>query len=71
MHRIFEFMGVENHDVCRPPGNAHVIGNAMASTFNGEVRLDAAWETSLSRDEKERIAQQAEPLFSRLGYRHE
>jgi Sulfotransferase family len=69
MQRMFGFLGVANHDVCHPADDAHVIGNRMASSFSGAIKLDRAWERTLSPDDQARICHLAEPLFSRLGYR--
>jgi sulfotransferase family protein len=68
MERLFGFMGLANHDVCRSADNAHVIGNRMASSFSGEIKLDTAWESALSEADQARICRLAQPLFSRLGY---
>jgi sulfotransferase family protein len=69
MERMFWFMGLANRDVCRSPVNAHVIGNRMASSFSGEIKLDTTWEGALSTDDQARVCRLAEPLFSSLGYR--
>jgi hypothetical protein len=68
MERIFGFMGIANDDVCHSAENAHVIGNRMASSFSGEIKLDTAWEGALSAADQARICHLAEPLFSHLGY---
>jgi hypothetical protein len=69
MKRIFAFIGVPDIDVRGRQANTHVFGNAMASNFTGEVRLDTAWESGVSIADQQLLARSTEPLFSRLGYR--
>ena len=71
MDRIFDFLGLENHEVCKPIdnlNNTHVIGNGMRKSFDGKVSLDTSWQDHLSDAEKSRLIKMTEPMSSAMGY---
>jgi hypothetical protein len=71
MQRVFDFFGVENQDVCRPPVNLkkyHLMGNSMLFEFDGTVRRDSGWQKRLSWEKQMRLLELTRPLCSRFGY---
>lgn len=50
------------------PGNRHVIGNGMRLRFDGKIKLDAKWLTSLSDENLELFESQAGSVNRMLGY---
>ena len=71
MRRVFEFLGVENQEVCKPTvglDKFHIIGNQMRKSFDGTVSLDTSWQDQLSDTEQSRLIKMTEPLSSAMGY---
>lgn len=71
MQTLCEFLGVEPEDVVeapRFPGKHHIIGNAMARDFAGDVSLDTRWRTELKPTEQRAVLAAAGSFAAQLGY---
>ena len=71
MRKVFDFLGVEAEEVVEAPkypAKHHVVGNDMAGTFDGEVRLDTRWRVELSPMEQQALLAAAGPFAAQLGY---
>jgi hypothetical protein len=71
MRKVFEFLGVEPQSVVdapRYPAKHHVVGNEMARSFAGDVKLDTRWRTELSAREQQAVLAAAGPFAAELGY---
>lgn len=71
MRNVFEFLGVEPQrvvDAPRYPAKHHVVGNEIARSFAGDIKLDTRWRTELSAREQQAVLAAAGPFAAELGY---
>ena len=72
MRKIFKHFGVGYENVFCPPINPlkhHLIGNrGTLERFDGEVRCDDTWRTTLSKEEQKEILELTYPLSDKYGY---
>ena len=72
MEGIFDFMGLPHQSVVKRPDDPrkhHLIGNNTLQKFDGEVRLDQRWQTTLSTPDQKLAVRQAGNMFESFGYR--
>ncbi len=71
LSKVFDFMHLPQQVVVRTPGDVrkhHLIGNKTLQKFDGDVRLDRQWQTTLSTPDQELAVRQAGGMFETFGY---